>query len=319
MKAKKLTSLVLAGALALGLAGAAAMPAKAAGNQALAVPVKFTGATYDDNPWEDSVTTADFELNGGEAVTINGGATMTYTVYLPKTLFSKDGDSVALEAGANVTLPDEDRTYLGWMGPTDTTIELHYEGKTLNATVWDEANEVDVPAGSRAVVTKTGDYFKVVATFDLAAAHNDETDTDVSETSVCVLATVGIVGIGKKVNATVYVDDVTLGSVTEDFSNFTANAAAYYNRNESTTVTVKPAAFTNSLLKLAKSSATIKKGKSTTIKATANPSGKITYKTSNKKIATVTAKGKVTGKKKGTAKITVTANGVSKTFTVKVK
>lgn len=72
-------------------------------------------------------------------------------------------------------------------------------------------------------------------------------------------------------------------------------------------------------LKLAKSSATIKKGKTVTIKATATPSGKVTYKSSNKKVATVTAKGVVKGKKKGTATITVTSNGVSKKFKVKVK
>ena len=55
------------------------------------------------------------------------------------------------------------------------------------------------------------------------------------------------------------------------------------------------------------------------IKATATPSGKVTYKSSNKKVATVTAKGVVKGKKKGTATITVTSNGVSKKFKVKVK
>ena len=80
------------------------------------------------------------------------------------------------------------------------------------------------------------------------------------------------------------------------------------------TVTVK-----NPTLKLAKTSASIKVGKKTTIKATAAPSGTIKYTSSNKKIATVSSKGVVTGKKKGTAKITVTCNGVSKTFKVTVK
>ena len=80
------------------------------------------------------------------------------------------------------------------------------------------------------------------------------------------------------------------------------------------TVTVK-----NPTLKLAKTSASIKVGKKTTIKATAAPSGTIKYTSSNKKIVTVSSKGVVTGKKKGTAKITVTCNGVSKTFKVTVK
>ena len=75
----------------------------------------------------------------------------------------------------------------------------------------------------------------------------------------------------------------------------------------------------NPSLKLTKTSATVKAGKTTKISAKATPSGKITYKSSNTKIATVSSKGIVKGKKKGTAKITVTCNGVKKVFTVKVK
>ena len=72
-------------------------------------------------------------------------------------------------------------------------------------------------------------------------------------------------------------------------------------------------------IKLKKSSATLKVGATTTIKATSTPAGKVTFKSSNKKVATVDGNGKVTAKKKGTAKITVKCNGVSKTFKVKVK
>lgn len=79
-------------------------------------------------------------------------------------------------------------------------------------------------------------------------------------------------------------------------------------------VTVK-----NPSLTLTKTSATVKVGKTAKIAVKATPSGKITYKSSNSKIATVSSKGVVKGKKKGTAKITVTCNGVKKVFTVKVK
>lgn len=82
------------------------------------------------------------------------------------------------------------------------------------------------------------------------------------------------------------------------------------------TVTVKAV---KQQLTLAKSSATIKKGKKVTIKATATPKAKITYKSSNKKVATVTSKGVVKGIKAGKATITVSANGVSKKFKVTVK
>ncbi|MDO4337052.1 MAG: penicillin-binding Tp47 domain C-containing protein [Eubacteriales bacterium] len=75
----------------------------------------------------------------------------------------------------------------------------------------------------------------------------------------------------------------------------------------------------NPSLKLAKTSASVKKGKTVTVKATATPAGKVTYKTANKKIATVTSKGVVKGISRGKTTITVTCNGVSKKFTVTVK
>jgi uncharacterized protein YjdB len=80
------------------------------------------------------------------------------------------------------------------------------------------------------------------------------------------------------------------------------------------TITVK-----NATLTLKKQSAAIKKGKKAAIKATATPKAKITYKSSNKKVATVTSSGVVKGKKKGKATITVTANGITKKFKVTVK
>ena len=67
---------------------------------------------------------------------------------------------------------------------------------------------------------------------------------------------------------------------------------------------------------------TLKKGKSFTIKSKLIPSGaeaKITYSSSNKKVATVNAKGKVTAKGKGTAVITVKAGSIVRTCEIIVK
>lgn len=75
----------------------------------------------------------------------------------------------------------------------------------------------------------------------------------------------------------------------------------------------------NASLKLAKAAATIKKGKTTTIKVSAVPSGKVTYTSSDKKVATVTSKGVVKGVKKGTAVITVKCSGMTAKFKVTVK
>lgn len=71
---------------------------------------------------------------------------------------------------------------------------------------------------------------------------------------------------------------------------------------------------------LKKKSVTIKKKKTYTIALKGTNSAKLTYKTSNKKVATVNSSGVVTGKKKGNCKITVTTyNGKKATLKVKVK
>ena len=73
-------------------------------------------------------------------------------------------------------------------------------------------------------------------------------------------------------------------------------------------------------IKLNKTKATLKKGKSLTLKATVSgKSKKVTWKSSNSKIASVSKTGKVTAKKAGTATITAKANGVTTTFKVTVK
>lgn len=79
-------------------------------------------------------------------------------------------------------------------------------------------------------------------------------------------------------------------------------------------LTVKNPTFT-----LTKSSATIAKGKTTTIRSKAAPASKVTYISSNKKVATVTSKGVVKGIRKGKATITVKCNGITKKFVVTVK
>ena len=79
-------------------------------------------------------------------------------------------------------------------------------------------------------------------------------------------------------------------------------------------LTVKNPTFT-----LTKSSATIAKGKTTTIRSKATPVSTVTYTSSNKTVATVTGKGVVKGISKGKATITVKCNGITKKFVVTVK
>lgn len=72
-------------------------------------------------------------------------------------------------------------------------------------------------------------------------------------------------------------------------------------------------------LKVANTAIKLAKNKKIAIQATATPAGKITYRSSNKKVATVSSKGIVKAKKKGQAKITVSCNGVKKTVKITVK
>lgn len=82
-------------------------------------------------------------------------------------------------------------------------------------------------------------------------------------------------------------------------------------KSASVTITVKNP-------KLNKTKVKIKAKKSFKLKVTGG-TGKVTYKSSKKKVATVSNKGKITGKKKGTATITVKVSGVKLTCKVTVK
>ena len=87
-------------------------------------------------------------------------------------------------------------------------------------------------------------------------------------------------------------------------------------------VTVQKTAVKTTKISGLKKSVAFKKGQKLTLKPVISPITsveKVTYKTSNKKVATVSSKGVITAKKKGTAKITVKSGKKSYTVTVKVK
>ena len=146
-----------------------------------------------------------------------------------------------------------------------------------------------------------------------------------------ITAKVSQVYVGKKATIKVIKTKVT-GKVTFKSSNkkvATVNSKGVITGKKAgkAVITVKVGKYTKKLtvkvkkpsFKLVKSSVKLKKGKKTTIRVKAAPVSKVTYKTSNKKVATVNSKGVVTAKKKGTAKITVKCNGITRTFKVTVK
>lgn len=88
-------------------------------------------------------------------------------------------------------------------------------------------------------------------------------------------------------------------------------------------VTVQTSAVVTKSLKLGASKLSVKKGKTAAITVARNPvnaTDKITFTSSNTKIASVSKAGVVTAKKKGSCKITIkTASGVTQKVTIKVK
>lgn len=104
------------------------------------------------------------------------------------------------------------------------------------------------------------------------------------------------------------------GKVTAKKAGKTVITAEIGSYKASCTITVK-----KPTLKITKKKLTLKKGKKAKIRVKVTPKGKITYKSSNKKVATVTKKGVVKGVKKGSCKITVKCNGLKKVVKVNVK
>ena len=88
------------------------------------------------------------------------------------------------------------------------------------------------------------------------------------------------------------------------------------------TIKVQKSAVKTTKVTVASKKVTIQKGKKTVLKPVVTPftsRQKVTYTSSNKKVATVSKNGVVTGKKKGTAKITVRSGNKTVKVTVRVK
>lgn len=135
-----------------------------------------------------------------------------------------------------------------------------------------------------------------------------------TKTVTLKLTSVGVSGTAVWTSSKPGVATVKNGKVTAKKAGKTVITAVVGSYKASCTITVK-----KPTLKLTKKTITVKKGKKAKIKVKAVPTGKITYKSSSKKIATVTKKGVVKGVKKGSCKITVKCNGVKKVVKIKVK
>ena len=172
-------------------------------------------------------------------------------------------------------------------------------------------------------VKKYKDFYLINAKIPMDVCY----DSDGNEISMPtgkgqIFAGVFIAGFDQAYKGSIYIDDVSVvvnnkAVASQKYEDGKTGDCTYSVNSSDKKKKPKAVSFTGHALQVTKSSISLKKGKTATIKATATPSAKITYKSSNKKIVTVNAKGVVKGKKKGKATIYVKANG--KTVQVKVQ
>lgn len=170
-------------------------------------------------------------------------------------------------------------------------------------------------------VTKYNDFYVVDAKMPIDKCFVGDNEGSFPEGQGQIIAGAFISGSNKTYKGSIYFDDVALvvdGTAvsTVDYENGNLGYCSYNINSSEQKSTPKVVSFSGKALEVSKTSLSVKKGKKVSIKATTLPTAKVTYKSSNTKVATVTSKGVVKGVKKGKATITVKANG--KTVKVKV-
>jgi uncharacterized protein YjdB len=214
---------------------------------------------------------------------------------------------------------------------TKKTTTLKVTTNLTGTVTWKSSNTKVATVNSKGVVTaktagkatitatlngKTATYKLTVKNPSIAAKASASTIYTKGQTSTKITVTkYGVTGTAKFTSSNKSIATVDSKGVVKAKKVGTVKITAQVGSYKKV-VTIK---VRNASLKLAKTAATVKKGKTTTIKVSAVPTGKVTYTSSNKKVATVTSKGVVKGVKKGTATITVKCNGMTAKFKVTVK
>lgn len=325
MNRKKLLAPLLAGAMLLGLF--TPVPAAAAANKVVEVPVNFTNTGWSEEDDWDTTSRSELNLwNISELSSYSEHYTVSYKLYIPESFMKEDS---AINLGTGINFNDASEDEWKWAGYAECPgAEFYPDGR---CTIWDEETQKDVPV-DYASAKKSNGYWVVSYKADSGDLHAEDAEADASKaSSVDVSLNLSIKGIKITAqNKAVYFDDLKITKadgtvvVNQTFDSLNSledmgQALVAPNMGEKDGKLLKLTTLsstTKKTLTVAKKNLTVKVGKKVTIKATAKPSAKITYTSSNKKIATVNSKGVVTGKKPGKATITVKANG--KTVKVKV-
>lgn len=331
----KFVSGALASVLAFGMAVTGTFgtaDVQAAADKVLPVPVNFTGATYDTENWpEVSGTRIGMEI--GDVETFSDKYSASCTLYIPKAALAKPS---VVRTDLWLDLSQGER-YLGNVSNRYTFLIVNDNGETF-PVVANEKEQRELTESEYQnlfQMSEAGDFYKITikdALFDNMLNPEGETEKETEiDTSQAgnVSMQIRVSGLFYKFSSLVYLDDIAVKANGSALFETDCSAASLHGRyyeymlgedkDENRKERPQVADLNTSLLKLGKSSASIRVGKTVQIKAAAAMNGKITYKSSNKKIAAVTSKGVVKGKKAGKATITVSANGISKTFKVTVK
>lgn len=324
MKRKKLAALLLTAAMLLGMYSPT--PVLAAANGAVEVPVNFTNSSWEDD-WDTTSMTRAEVWGISELSSYSESYTVSFKLYVPES-FIKEESVINLIPSIDVSdTSEEEWKWAGWAACPSA--ELHSDG---SCTFYNEELQQDVRI-DYATAEKADGYWVISYENTTGALQTEGAGAKVSAaSSVDISFSLSIKGIFIAAkNKAVYLDDLKIvksdGTVVanqnfnsaENLKDFGVARLAPNLENDADAKELKITEILSTAkktLKVSKTSLSVKVGKKVKIKATASPKAKITYASSDKKVATVNAKGEVTGKKAGKATITVKANG--KTVKVKV-
>ena len=332
---KKVIGVVLSAVMAMSVSMETASPAisTAASNYSVAVPVSFNNATWETNElWKVSSSTVSF----GSGVVAEGDIELNvdFQVSVPKMLFTgttdKKDQTLMINTGVGLSKKeDEESEEYKYIGTLDSkyAVECRKVIGKYDFSYWDEDGEERVSLNDSVKAVEKGDFVQIKASNviinDMVSEEDAEEDYSPYDEYLYGFY-MSFTGVYMKGNTSILLDSYSFDNGEGDVicsygfkSNSSTLISTYINGSNEKKAT--PFVRSDYLLKVSKTKLTVKKGKTTSIKAVASPKATVKYASSNKKVATVTSKGVVKGIKPGKAVITVTANGVSRKVNITVK
>ena len=325
---KRVMTMIGAGAMALSLLAPVTEVSAATKNKVVEIPVNYTNVSWEDlDKCEGNASKTDFNIwNLGEPSAYSESYRVSYKLYIPTSFMKKDA---CISVWCGVGLNDATGDDWKYGGNLDCGPVNFHDGVL---TYWNEEQQKEFTA-DYASVKKSGDFY--VITYDYTTSgvpQADDIETDITKSQTVApdfwISAQGVNLTAK--NCAIYFDDFKLTKadgtvlVSKDFTSDKKGEGDYHiapvSDWDKESKELKLATITdNKVLTVKSTKSTVKVGKKVKISATATPAIKITYASSNKKVATVDAKGTVTGKKAGKAVISVKANGKTVKVTVTVK